>query len=520
MKKNIQIILEELYESFPSLKQQEEKIIPFIEVFLKTNIQITPDVEFKNRLKKELLQKISLSSSKNQNNFWQNFKIISSVFATGLAVYGVFSFYHLQIRPLSDNTVLPQVQEESFKSDASSLESQDLDIPSIKDTSWGDFKKRETSKINTLQSTPSSWDTKQVWFLSSLREVPQKSIIAPPNIPSNANTTDTPSQNQDANVSVPTFPPNSDNQITPSNWLLPLIRVGSSWGNSSSDSSWFPSLQENQNWEEWGDSQMLFKSLPMANLMMSDMLSEEPMGTNVWWNQPIDQVVFKIVWNWWERKNADTIFQSKKISPSFSEYAVSVDSLDNALYIKSNRERKNSATVIVNAEDIPSPDQLTQKFSSLLQKTWLKGENLKLDSFELSKKLSQVFDENVTFNIPYTILWKEVYDTDGQKITLEVVYNFSLRDFEFVWPIYDFSPLSSDISSSPLLLSNTNEFVEFENMVLLKQEEKVFVKVFYNGKYIFVPGGIYRVTQKPASVLWEKYIYPDFWTESIPKQIR
>jgi hypothetical protein len=82
MKKNIQIILEELYESFPSLKQQEEKIIPFIEVFLKTNVHIVPNNEFKNRLKKELLQKISLSYSKNQNNFWQNLKIISSVFAT------------------------------------------------------------------------------------------------------------------------------------------------------------------------------------------------------------------------------------------------------------------------------------------------------------------------------------------------------------------------------------------------------------------------------------------------------
>jgi hypothetical protein len=90
---------------------------------------------------------------------------------------------------------------------------------------------------------------------------------------------------------------------------------------------------------------------------------------------------------------------------------------------------------------------------------------------------------------------------DGNKITLEVVYSFSLKDFEFIGPIYDFSPLSSDIYSSPLLLLNENKSVDFDNTVFLKQEEEVFVKVFYNGQYIFVPGGIYRATRKPTSIL-------------------
>jgi hypothetical protein len=76
---------------------------------------------------------------------------------------------------------------------------------------------------------------------------------------------------------------------------------------------------------------------------------------------------------------------------------------------------------------------------------------------------------------------------DGEKIILEVVYNFALRDFEFIGPIYDFSPLSSDISHSPLLFSNENLSAKSDNTIFLQEEEPVFVKVFYNGKYIFVP---------------------------------
>ncbi len=504
MEKNIRDILDELYESYPSLRAEESSLVSMIEVFLKTNISIQPREQFKKELKQKLLQWLALQPRKNSSHFFQNIKFFAWFLATSLAAYGMFTFYHLQIRPVSSipqtwevqtSQVSPVSNQQTWLTSSSSSVGQNVSIQNTASSQTDTQIKNENISWNSLlRNTSKTWENSSSQIVgadtsSQKTEENSPHIVAP-------KVTDIKSQNNSLKFSSPS----SQLQLprfTPINqlrdWSTSSPSGDNNGGVSNSDSGtnflYSPTLSQPLNdtapldtsWaNEWVSSSESTGGTPYQSDMLSVPTPELMQVSNS------ESTSLRIISSSDENYKNEKVFsvQQRQNSPS-SKYGI-IDSWENS-YALALTNDAYFPSVTLDIKDIPSSREIVDSFHHILDTLWTSEVKIDFNQDIVNKSISERFDEQLSFDLPYKILWRHVYDESWNELFLKVLYNLSQKEFTFIGPLYDLQIENTSILES-IWWENSQDVKRYENWFkksLVYIKKKVWEKVF------FIPGFLY-----------------------------
>lgn len=432
MERNIRNLLDELYETYPSFQKDESSLVPMIEMFLKTNVSIQPRDEFKKELKQKLLQWLTFPPENKSLNFFKNLKFFVGFLATSLATYGMFTFYYVQIRPVS-----------SIVSSSQSVSSHIANVPERMTPNTVGVEKNPQEIATSLSVNSSGGNSLQssivspslVWSASKISEEKKWEIT----LSSKTNVSSSyisrwwnPSKgHQTSQVNESDKILSSDSQESDS-WKSissqeNFLYASNSWlypnNNQLWDDFWRNLLRKNTSSIEWAS-----ESLSIENLSPSQYNDDFQGEKGFPYENSLPEINSRI---------QESPHVKEKTIPSLSEYTFHFDESKEWFYIVFQKKHRYSTTVNIDKNDIPSSEEIITSFYHIMKEAWISTNRTYFDEKIIQKALEENFDESIIFNLSHKIFWQNVYDEQWNQIFFQAVYSIPYKSFLSIGPLYN-----------------------------------------------------------------------------------